>query len=137
MWVAAKWFVRDNILNVSVIFFIYVEINKHSTYHQFTCHNFTCMRIDVFSLTLNIGYLKTKLNNYWCVMVLNDTFNNISVISWWAALLVEETRVPEERHRPVSSHWQKSYHIMLYRVHFAKNGVRIHNVSGNRHCLHR
>ena len=31
-------------------------------------------------------------------MVFNATFNNISVISWWSALLVEETRVPGENH---------------------------------------
>ena len=29
-------------------------------------------------------------------MVFNVTFNNISAISWWSALLVEETRVPRE-----------------------------------------
>ena len=28
------------------------------------------------------------------VMVFNATFNNISAISWWSVLLVEETRVP-------------------------------------------
>jgi hypothetical protein len=33
-------------------------------------------------------------------MVFNPTFNNISVISWRAVLLVEETRVPGENHRP-------------------------------------
>jgi len=38
------------------------------------------------------------------VMVLNTTFNNISVISWLSALLVEETGVPKENHRPVASH---------------------------------
>jgi hypothetical protein len=37
-------------------------------------------------------------------MVFNATFNNISVISWWSVLLVEETGVPEENHRPVASH---------------------------------
>jgi hypothetical protein len=29
-------------------------------------------------------------------MVFNATFNNISVISWWSVLLVEETGVPRE-----------------------------------------
>ena len=37
-------------------------------------------------------------------MVLNTTFNYILVISWWSVLLVEETRVPGENHRPVVSH---------------------------------
>jgi hypothetical protein len=30
-------------------------------------------------------------------MVFNATFNNISVISWWSVLLVEETGVPREK----------------------------------------
>jgi len=37
-------------------------------------------------------------------VVLNATFNNISVILWWLALLVEETRVTGENHQPVASH---------------------------------
>jgi len=37
-------------------------------------------------------------------MVFNATFNNISVISWWSVLLVEETGVPGKTHRPVVSH---------------------------------
>ena len=36
------------------------------------------------------------------VMVFNATFNNISVISWRSALLVEEAGVPGENHRPVT-----------------------------------
>jgi hypothetical protein len=36
-------------------------------------------------------------------MVFNATFNNISVISWWSVLLVEETSVPGENHRHVAS----------------------------------
>ena len=32
------------------------------------------------------------------VMMLNATLNNISVISWWSVLLVEETGVPGENH---------------------------------------
>jgi hypothetical protein len=36
--------------------------------------------------------------------VLNATFNNISVILWQSVLLVEETGVPGENHRPVTIH---------------------------------
>jgi hypothetical protein len=38
---------------------------------------------------------------FWLVgwfMVVNATFNNISVIYWLSVLLVEETRVPGENH---------------------------------------
>ena len=40
-------------------------------------------------------------------MVFNATLNNISVILWWSVLLVEETGVPGENHRPVPSQAQK------------------------------
>ena len=38
------------------------------------------------------------------VMMFNATFNNISVISWRSVLLVEDTGVLGESHRPVASH---------------------------------
>jgi len=37
-------------------------------------------------------------------MVFYATFNNISVLSWRSVLLVEETGVQGENHRPVASH---------------------------------
>ena len=40
------------------------------------------------------------------VMVLNPTFNNISVISWWSVLLEEQVT-------------DKLHHIMLNRGHLA------------------
>jgi len=38
------------------------------------------------------------------LVVFNATFNNISVITWWSVLLMEETGGPGENHRPVASH---------------------------------
>ena len=60
-------------------------------------------------------------------MVLNATFNNISVISWQSVLLVEETRVSGENSRPVASHRQSLSHYVVLSTP--------HNVSGDRHCL--
>ena len=37
-------------------------------------------------------------------MVFSVTFNNISVMSWRLVLLMKETGVPEENHRPTGSH---------------------------------
>ena len=60
-------------------------------------------------------------------MVLNATFNNISVISWQSVLLVEETRVSGENSRPVASHRQSLSHYVVLSTP--------HNVSGDRHWL--
>ena len=46
-------------------------------------------------------------------MVFNATFNNISVISWRSVLLVEETGVPGENHRPAACHWQILSHNVV------------------------
>jgi hypothetical protein len=61
-------------------------------------------------------------------MVLNATFNNISV------LLVEETRVPGENHSPVSSHWQILSHNVVSSTHRLSKIVT-HNVSDDRHWI--
>jgi hypothetical protein len=66
----------------------------------------------------------------FCLMVLNATFNSISVISWRSVLLVEETGGPGEIHRPVASHCQTLSHKV---VHLALIDIRTHNISGGRH----
>jgi hypothetical protein len=49
-------------------------------------------------------------------MVFNDPFNNISVISWRSLLLMEETGVPGENHRPATSHRQTLSHNVVSRT---------------------
>jgi len=60
-------------------------------------------------------------------MVFDATFNNISVLSWWSVLLVEETGVPGENQRPVASHWQTLSHNVV--------SSTPHNFSGDRYWL--
>ena len=50
----------------------------------------------------NYHTFTTMTAPFWS-MVFNATFNNISVISWRSALLVEETRVTGGSKRPVTS----------------------------------
>ena len=69
-------------------------------------------------------------------MVFNAIFNNISVISLWSVLLVEDAGVAE-RTTGLSQVTDKCYHIMLYRVHLTWNTVQTHNISGERHSFNR
>jgi len=50
--------------------------------------------------------LEAEVHKGVTVMVCNASFNNISVISWWSVLMVENTGVIGENHRSASSHWQ-------------------------------
>ena len=65
-------------------------------------------------------------------MVFNATFNNISVISWQAVLLVEETRVPTENPQPAASHRQTYSHNVVSSTP-RLSGIQTRNFSGDRY----
>ena len=58
------------------------------------------------------------------------TFNNISAIPWLSVLLVEETGLSIENHRPTASHAQSLSHNVVSSTP-RQCGVQTHNVIGD------
>jgi hypothetical protein len=70
------------------------------------------------------------------VVMFSATFNNISVISWRSVLLMEETGVPGENHRPVASYWHTLAHKVVPNTP-RLSGIRTYNFSGDMYWLYR
>ena len=49
-------------------------------------------------------------------LVSNATFNNISIISWRSAWLVENSEVPGKNYRPTVSQWQTLSYDVLWSI---------------------
>ena len=79
-----------------------------------------CMMTPLKSLTIFITFwlvyhlCSCNIVLVVCLLVFNATFNNISVILWLSVLLVEETGVLEENHRPAASYLQTLSHNVVY-----------------------
>jgi hypothetical protein len=57
--------------------------------------------MNYFQVVTCKNVFKMAAIQFW-FMVFNATFNNISVISWRSVLLVEETGIQGENHRPAA-----------------------------------
>ena len=96
-----------------------------------------CMYTRIYKLEMLLSFHSDFIQSTRIrVMVFNTTFNNISVISWWSVLFVEETWVPGENHRPDANHWQTLSHNVVSSTP-RLNRIWTHNVSGDWHWLHR
>jgi hypothetical protein len=94
---------------------------------------YNCLRTLV-QLLLNIkktcNTFDTVLFVWFCLMPLLTIFQ----LYRGGQLLVEETGGPGENHWPVASHWQTLSHNV---VHLALIEIQTHNISGDRHWLHK
>ena len=69
---------------------IFGRVDKQAS-EYFILEPLTAKGIDMFPVLICL---------FVCLIGVNDTFNNISVVSQRSALLVEEARVHKENHRP-------------------------------------
>jgi len=67
--------------------------NPHSTFNILTG---ICILIKLG------GHFTWLWFDFWCF---NATFSNVSAISWWPVLVVEEAGVPGKNHRSWASNW--------------------------------
>ena len=81
-------------------------------FKHLSCNQVGAIGINVLIYNINIMnehvlLLKMMTTISWVmIMVLNATFNNISVISCQSLWFVAETKIPEENHQHAANHWQ-------------------------------
>ena len=140
-WKTRKYY-TVNIYSVSVSSLeCFVFMKRQVSCSLMTCNWWSSLKPKGYSDLTNINTIvvsdisMSTLMGYVRLMVLNATFNNISFISWRSVVLVGETVIAGENHRPVASHWQTLSHNYVS-ITPRLSGIRTHNVRGDSYWLH-
>ena len=93
------------------------QTNKHTNNQKKTKEQYiedrslsglsTCTPIIIDNCNIILYWTLSYKNIDWFVdfLCFNATFSNISAISWWPVLVVEEAGVPGENYRPWACNW--------------------------------
>ena len=108
---------------------IYLRINYVHPWKNVPSLSFVCVLppINIFTVT---AAMFDNLQSSQCT-VINVTFNNILVISWWSVLLVEDTEVPGENHRPTANWQTLSHNVVSNSPRLC--GIQTHKFRGDRY----
>jgi hypothetical protein len=88
------------------VVFLYSSSQLHQDITTSNKHSLGCNGLSTITIIVS--------DRWFRFMVFNTTFNTISTISWWSVLLVEETRVPGENHKPIASHRHTLSHNVVW-----------------------
>ena len=98
---------------------------------------------DILLLLLICTLSLWSLQVCFMFMVFNATFNNIFKRNWQffsyivvVSFIGGENQSTQRRPQTCCISLTNFYHILLYRVHLATNGVWTHNFSSDRHWFH-
>jgi hypothetical protein len=91
-----------------------IHSHDHATIVYFLIYHYLSFSGSIENDTLCPSIWRSSWSwSYGRVIMFNTTFNNISLISRRSVLLVEETGVSGENHRPVASHWPPLSHNVV------------------------